>query len=166
MEKHQDLFAEFGISESDLHHLLIQNKKLEAVKLIKERTGWGLKESKDFVDDLTTSSGNKPSYSPKGELAVNSEGIDNFISQATRDEVLQLINQDRKMEAVKFVCDHSDLGLFDAKNLVESMQAGHVEFSINPGTNSQNTNVEMTNNNGEIQCASSSTSNQFSDHTF
>jgi hypothetical protein len=32
--------------------LLKQNKKIEAIKLVRERTGYGLKESKDFVDHL------------------------------------------------------------------------------------------------------------------
>jgi len=29
-----------------------QNKKIEAIKLVRERTGYGLKESKDFVDHV------------------------------------------------------------------------------------------------------------------
>lgn len=32
--------------------LLARRHKIEAIKLIRERTGWGLKESKDFVDGL------------------------------------------------------------------------------------------------------------------
>ena len=32
--------------------LLKQNKKIEAIKLVRERMGYGLKESKDFVDHL------------------------------------------------------------------------------------------------------------------
>ena len=32
--------------------LLKQNKKIEAIKLVRERTGYVLKESKDFVDHL------------------------------------------------------------------------------------------------------------------
>ena len=32
--------------------LLKQNKKIEAIKLVRERTAYGLKESKEFVDHL------------------------------------------------------------------------------------------------------------------
>ena len=32
--------------------LLAERHKIEAIKLVRERTGWGLKESKDFVDGL------------------------------------------------------------------------------------------------------------------
>lgn len=32
--------------------LLARRRKIEAIKLVREDTGWGLKESKDFVDEL------------------------------------------------------------------------------------------------------------------
>jgi len=32
--------------------LLAQGKKIQAVKLVKEQTGWGLKQAKEFVDSL------------------------------------------------------------------------------------------------------------------
>jgi len=32
--------------------LLSRRRKIEAIKLVREHTGWGLKESKDFVDGL------------------------------------------------------------------------------------------------------------------
>jgi len=32
--------------------LLTKRRKIEAIKLVREHTGWGLKESKDFVDGL------------------------------------------------------------------------------------------------------------------
>jgi hypothetical protein len=32
--------------------LLSKRRKIEAIKLVREHTGWGLKESKDFVDGL------------------------------------------------------------------------------------------------------------------
>ncbi len=36
----------------EARELLAQGKKIQAVKLVREQTGWGLKQSKDFVDSL------------------------------------------------------------------------------------------------------------------
>ncbi|MFW9817859.1 MAG: ribosomal protein L7/L12 [Candidatus Thorarchaeota archaeon] len=38
--------------EGKLQALLRENRKIEAVRLVREYTGWGLKESKDYVDQL------------------------------------------------------------------------------------------------------------------
>ncbi|NJN17879.1 MAG: hypothetical protein HC822_17195 [Oscillochloris sp.] len=38
--------------ESEVHMLLLQDKKIQAIKLVRERTGMGLKEAKDYVDQL------------------------------------------------------------------------------------------------------------------
>ena len=32
--------------------LLAQGKKIQAIKLVRAQTGWGLKQAKDFVDSL------------------------------------------------------------------------------------------------------------------
>lgn len=37
---------------SAARNLLSKRRKIEAIKLVREHTGWGLKESKDFVDGL------------------------------------------------------------------------------------------------------------------
>lgn len=36
--------------QTDVDRLLLDNKKIEAIKLIREQTGMGLKESKDLAD--------------------------------------------------------------------------------------------------------------------
>lgn len=38
--------------EPELRKLLAQKRKIEAIKLVREHTKWGLKESKDYVDQL------------------------------------------------------------------------------------------------------------------
>ena len=37
----------------EARELLAQGRKIQAVKLVREQTGWGLKQAKDFVDSLT-----------------------------------------------------------------------------------------------------------------
>jgi large subunit ribosomal protein L7/L12 len=36
----------------EVRQLLARNRKIQAVKRVREATGWGLKEAKDFVDSL------------------------------------------------------------------------------------------------------------------
>ena len=39
--------------EGQLRALVAQGRKVEAVKRVREATGWGLKQSKDYVDSLS-----------------------------------------------------------------------------------------------------------------
>ena len=39
--------------EGQVRALIAQIRKVEAVKRVRETTGWGLKESKDYVDALS-----------------------------------------------------------------------------------------------------------------
>lgn len=41
--------------EVQVRALIAQGRKVEAVKRVRETTGWGLKESKDYVDALARS---------------------------------------------------------------------------------------------------------------
>lgn len=43
--------------QADVDRLLLENKKIEAIKLIREQTGMGLKESKDAADQRQRSVG-------------------------------------------------------------------------------------------------------------
>ncbi len=36
----------------EVRELLAQGKKIQAIKLVRNQTGWGLKQAKDFVDSL------------------------------------------------------------------------------------------------------------------
>jgi ribosomal protein L7/L12 len=68
--------------------LIERNQKVEAIKLVRETSGWGLRESKDYVDALARAA--LPALSPADEAALE-------------QEVRALIQQDRYAEAVKHV---------------------------------------------------------------
>jgi ribosomal protein L7/L12 len=50
-----------GSLEADVLALMQGNKKIQAIKLYRERTGVGLKEAKDFVEALAANHGVAPS---------------------------------------------------------------------------------------------------------
>jgi ribosomal protein L7/L12 len=41
-----------GSMDDEARTLLAKGQKIVAIKLVRERTGWGLKEAKDYVDEL------------------------------------------------------------------------------------------------------------------
>ncbi len=93
--------------------LLAQDQKIQAVKLVRERTGWGLKEAKDYVDahergrplvDL----GSAPTAAPDGDLA---------------DDVRDLVSQGQTIHAVKLVRERTGWGLKEAKDYVDAIRA-------------------------------------------
>ncbi|MFD7522545.1 ribosomal protein L7/L12 [Paenibacillus chitinolyticus] len=44
--------AQISLLDERVHHLLVQGDKIKAIKLVREKSGMGLKEAKDYVDNL------------------------------------------------------------------------------------------------------------------
>ena len=86
--------------------LLAQGRKIEAVKRVHKTTGWGLKESKDYVDALGKAA--LPALSAADEAAV--EG-----------EAKALIRRGTPVEAIKRVRELTGWGLRDSKDYVDAL---------------------------------------------
>ena len=95
-----------------LADLVKAGRTLEAVKLVREVTGCGLKEAKDAVDQLA-----------RGEAwrAPSASGgpADEVLAEAVRG----LIRQGRKVEAVKLYRERTGCGLREALDAVETITA-------------------------------------------
>jgi ribosomal protein L7/L12 len=83
-------------------------QKIEAIKLFRERTGAGLKDSKDAVEAIGTCQG-PPSR----------QGVRDF-----QDEVFSLLERGQKIGAIKLYRERTGAGLKEAKDAVESIQRG------------------------------------------
>ena len=81
-------------------------QKIEAIKLFRERTGAGLKASKDAVEAIQR--GQAPRASSLGDRAFE-------------DEVATLLEQGQKIEAIKRYRERTGVGLKEAKDAVEWM---------------------------------------------
>lgn len=93
--------------------LLSQGKKIEAVKHVREATRWGLREAKVYVEALE-SGAELPEFS---QSTIGQEPpVD--LREAVRD----LLNQRRKIEAVKLVREHTNWGLKEAKDYVDAIE--------------------------------------------
>ena len=81
-------------------------QKIEAIKLFRERTRAGLKESKDAVEAIQR--GEAPPASSWGDRTFE-------------DEVAMLLEQGQKIEAIKRYRERTGVGLKEAKDAVERM---------------------------------------------
>lgn len=54
------------------------------------------------------------------------------------EEIKNLLNQNKKVEAIKFVCDRTKSRLREAKNLVDSIEAGSVENTTSAESKTKN----------------------------
>lgn len=86
--------------------LLNVGEKIRAIKWVRDETGWDLKEAKQYIDDLQAT--NKPQIN-----AVN------MVSQ-----VVHLLEQKKKIEAVKFVKEQTNWSLREAKDYVDNIEMG------------------------------------------
>ena len=97
--------------ESELQDLLAAGKKIEAIKLFRERTGAGLAEAKKAVEAME-----------RGE-EVGVASLEE--AEEVEDRIVESLRRGRKIEAVKVCREQTGLGLKDAKDLVEALAAKH-----------------------------------------
>lgn len=97
--------------EAELEALLAAGRKIEAIKLYREQTGAGLAEAKAAVEALERGE----------EIGVSSLEK----AEEVEDQLIALLRQGKKIEAVKLCRERSGLGLKEAKSLVEAMAAKH-----------------------------------------
>ena len=92
--------------------LLTQGRKMDAIKLMREKTGLGLKEAKEAVESLEK----LPASPPPASLVATLRR-----AQDTSDEVQKLVAKGQKIEAIKLIRDRAGLGLKEAKDLVDRL---------------------------------------------
>lgn len=96
--------------EQQVRSLLEQGQKIAAVKLYKDQTGVGLADAKAAVEALEAGAG---SQSPSG------------IGGHLEAELLRLLGDGQKIQAVKLYKNQQGVTLLEAKQAVESLAARH-----------------------------------------
>jgi ribosomal protein L7/L12 len=98
-----------GVSE-----LLARGNKIGAIKLVREQTGLGLKEAKDYVDALEAGTAPAlPVVSPPAPSALSGEALE--------QEARALVERGNKIGAIKLVREQTGLGLKESKDYVDRL---------------------------------------------
>jgi ribosomal protein L7/L12 len=109
-----------GASEqfaSEIRALLSEGRKIEAIKRVRERTGIGLKEAKDAVEAMGE-------REPRSTTLAEREPRSTTLADL-EPELIAFLEQGRKIEAIKRVRDRSEMGLKQAKDLVDQLALHH-----------------------------------------
>jgi ribosomal protein L7/L12 len=102
--------------KAEMQILIAENQKLEAIKVVRDATGMGLREAKDFVE-----------AAERGEPVFAGQVADPVAFPANSEEdwqeqVHQLLRLGKKIEAIKIYRDMTGLGLKEAKDAVEAIE--------------------------------------------
>ncbi len=96
----------------EIAELVRQGKKIEAIKLLREASGMGLKETKDFI-----------------ERDASPEALDAVIRHAARpapaagdDDVRRLVAEGQGIKAIKLLRQQTGMSLKQAKEAVDAMR--------------------------------------------
>ncbi len=103
----------------EIEALVNRNRKIEAIKLVRERTGMGLKDAKDLVDAMAAGRAiappGVPAPAPSGGLPSGG------LPPEVLAQVRALKDAGKVIHAVKLVRDQTRMGLKDAKDLVDGL---------------------------------------------
>lgn len=99
--------------------LLAEGKMIPAVKLVRERTGFGLKDAKEYVERI-----------PAGASAPPSAPSPGTVTPEVMAHIQQLVAQGKKIQAIKVLREHTGLGLKQAKDTVERMEESGVVAAL------------------------------------
>jgi ribosomal protein L7/L12 len=101
-------------TETQINQLLQAGNKIEAIKIYRQATGVGLKEAKDAVEAFE-----------RGEpLAVSGEPVAPPLPpQGLNEQVRLLLQQDKKLDAIKLYREATGCGLKEARDAVESIES-------------------------------------------
>lgn len=102
---------------------LAENKKIEAIKFVREKTGAGLLESKNLVESVEMNRDKsfipyQKTESPAVFTPVNISSDDKLLLE----KIELLIKNQNKIEAIKLLVSAKKVRLIEAKNMVETME--------------------------------------------
>jgi ribosomal protein L7/L12 len=103
----------------DARLALQRGNLIEAIKIVRDRTGLGLKESKELVE--------RHANAVEGEPAPQTDEWNRLLSggaQGLPAEAIAALAQGRKVEAVKIVREATGLGLAESLKLVDEHMHG------------------------------------------
>lgn len=106
----------FSVNMQMVADELQNGNKINAIKIYREMAGVGLKEAKDYVDQL------EKQIKQGGGAAMGSASPSGPINAADMPDVIQALRNNRKIEAIKVYREQTGLGLKESKDAVDALQ--------------------------------------------
>ena len=97
----------------EVGRLLTQDRKLDAIKLMRDKSGLTLAAAKDAVELMEKLPASAPP--PPGLVATIRQ------AQEMSDEVQKLVAKGQKIQAIKLIRERTGMGLKEAKDLVDRL---------------------------------------------
>lgn len=98
-------------ARAEADRLIAQGRHIEAIKVVREHTSWGLVDAKNYVDGMR-----------RGDLQPPRPGVPTDLSPQIRQQAEELAARGELVEAVKLVRQHTGLGLNDATTYVRGLR--------------------------------------------
>ena len=109
--------ADSGMLTDQIKALLAQGNKIEAIKLARAKTGFPLEAAKDMVETIARAGG-APAAPASAPQSINPMELIRNASGLSR-EVLQLVKEGKKIDAIQLIRAKTGLGLKEAKEIVD-----------------------------------------------
>lgn len=108
--------------EEEVRELLGRNNKIEAVKIVRERTALGLKEAKDVVDAFQARPELGLQLSAEKLMTSSVTNPENGLTPAVMQSIETDVRNNRLINAIKTYREATGLGLKESKDAVEEIQ--------------------------------------------
>ncbi|HSG41646.1 MAG TPA: hypothetical protein VLA72_00695 [Anaerolineales bacterium] len=95
-----------------IHVLLHEHRKTDAIKLYREATGSSLAEAKEAVEEMAVNEAVKPP-----------DDVRDYDNPVLTSRIKSLLSRNRKVDAVKIYREEYGVGLKEAKDAVDQIQA-------------------------------------------
>ncbi|WP_222720506.1 ribosomal protein L7/L12 [Actinomadura sp. HBU206391] len=115
--------------EASVRDLVARRKKIEAIKLVREHSGLGLKDAKALVDAVEAEYSLDPGsgrFGGPGGFPGPGFGPAGRVAPQTRARAEEIIARGAMIEAIKLVRKETGLGLIEAKDYCEALRDGRV----------------------------------------
>jgi ribosomal protein L7/L12 len=114
-------------ADSVVRAMAARGETIQAVKMVREMTGLGLKEAKDYVDAL-------PNAPPMMTVArqMVAAAVGQGSSTSMRTDAAALVARGQALDAIKLVRERTGMGLKEAKDYVDELAEAQRRANADP----------------------------------
>lgn len=113
---------------------MAKGKKIQAIRLIRLHTGWGLKKAKEYAHTLELASLQQNGNMWNATDTPTPPHVRHVPLDAQMAETIhQLVAQDKKVEAIKLLHHNTAMELSEAKNYIDRLALEYALRDILPG---------------------------------